>query len=347
MEKAKEEKKETVKITLEQVSSSDNLITGEICISNTQEMTCSQVDLKAKVLEKVEWEDYSQAGKKTIKSSKTHYDTTYTIYKFENKILPVGTLVLPFSIPQPDFPNGTIEFISGSHKGHSKCTLKGILIGEKTLSAKAHCHFQIQIDPPPIKEVAEEINVKLSIAAKGKSKMLAFMEKTSYVPNERATALFIVDNSGCRLNMREISIRLLQNVKLITTDGKPRLLEKIVCEQKILGVPMGKILKEPQKLSLVIPKGICPSIETLLISCSYFIKVTGAFEGPAANSMNIILPIIIYPEAISNAKKEYDKPSVISPLIKLPALQKPGTIKANPLALMVIPNSCKQVALYY
>jgi hypothetical protein len=196
--------------------------------------------------------------------------------------------------------------------------------------------------PPANVRQEAQVNVKVSISSKGRSKMAAQLQSTAAVVGESAVVLCQVDNSGCRLNMREIVVRLQQKIKLSTTDGKVRLLEKFVAEKKFPGVAIGQAQPSPQPLAILLPHNLVPTIDNTMVVCGYVVQVTGAFEGPFTNSMNVSLPLLILPPLNPpSPSPELPPGTLVSPSASLPKLTPPGTVVLEPLGLLPIPNQCR------
>ena len=121
-------------------SSSDKTISGAIVLTSTKPSSdLTSLDLRVKVEEKVEWEDLtSSSSSSKIKSKKVHYDTTYTLQKFEGNKLDIGTCIYPFAIPMPEVPDGSFQIISGSHKASVCYKLKAII---KTGTNSVHTRY--------------------------------------------------------------------------------------------------------------------------------------------------------------------------------------------------------------
>ena len=162
--------------------------------------------------------------------------------------------------------------------------------------------------------------------------MLAKLSHTSLAPGDKAAVLCQIDNSFCRVNMREIIIRMIQKVQFITTQGKSRTLEKQIMEQKFAGVPLGKKESGPRALEFLVPVDAAPSTKSSLIQCAYCVQVTGAFEGPFTNSMNVFMDVVI------RGKEEVGE-LYTKDVVKLPDLTPPCVVKPVSWALVPLQNT--------
>ncbi len=95
---------------------------------------CSGLDLQITVVEQVQWEDYSAGSTKEIKSKKRHYDSSYELANFGDDTVSPGSYVFPFSVEIPTVPEGSFDFVSGSHKAQVKYTVKGKVRGGKEIA---------------------------------------------------------------------------------------------------------------------------------------------------------------------------------------------------------------------
>lgn len=320
---------------------------GCIVVTATQQIKIMNLNLRFNISEKVAWDDFTSGTTKSIKSKKIHYDTTYSIKTFNNLNAQPGTYFQIFSVDLPVFPDGSFDLISGTQKAKVKYTVKGLLKGDKLYVVKAHPLVMTTKEAPENKKQVSEINAKISIHSKGRSKMMCMMEKTVLSPGEIAGVVCQIDNSACRLNMRELVVRLIQKIIIKTTDMKIRKLEKTLGEKHFPGLQQGKQHKEPQTLQIPIPDPILPTTESALVECCYVFQVTSAFEGSFTNSMNIYIPIVIQQKGVSSAKFDFSNASELSSNISLSTLTPPGTIQINPLAIIPVPNSCRQLAKFY
>ncbi len=316
---------------------------GSLRLSTKSASVPRSLELRVRVTERVQWEEYTVGGTTQVRSKKVHYDTTYPIKTFPAASLPAGTHVFPFALPLPATPDGSFEFVSGSHRARVRYGVKGILRGEAgTIVASAAVVAKIlsRQSAPPVEEKQAEANVKISVASKGRCKMRVMIKRPEVAPGESALVLSMVDNSACRLNMREIVVRFLQKVRLTTTDGKVRTMEKQLAEQHFPGVSLGTAEKVPRILEIEIPTETASSTHSPMIECNHTVQVTGAFDGPFVNSINFLLPVLVQ----QCGGQEVIQAGVES-VVTLTELKPPEVAKVNPLALVPVTNTCRELVL--
>lgn len=206
-----------------------DVVQGNIFLNLTQSVSATSLDLNLRIEEFTEYIVYT----KNKKYSNSHpclrvlYDSTASLLKFNQNLIPPGQYQFPFSFGLPLNMPGSFEYYDKFTKSYIKYTLEAKLSNFNSKSEIKNQVLLIVNQPFNIesnnifKEVSQDLTSFFCIH-KGCSTLKVFIPREYFYSNDTIIAKCELDNKNTSLSANNVKVTLKQNIALKDGHGKLR-----------------------------------------------------------------------------------------------------------------------------
>jgi hypothetical protein len=320
-------------------------IQGKICFNNSETFSFAKIFIKLRDIEAWRWKDKgetSTVNQKFIAEKVLDFPNNIDKDSTEETVLQPGTYEYNFHLDIPENIEPSIEFHNTNSNFVKRYDLYVIVQSQKTIAQVVQT-LQIKRKYFLPKETdliqTSSSNIKImSIMKKGTSSLSIKLTDAVIKINDEISFQIEVNNSECKLKTDGVKIDLIRSIYFMGKDGKfKRYLEKklkteyiqLAIKQETKTIDYSMKLTDPeietplQNLKKIYSNvnnvndvnDLMPTVDSALLKCGYYIKVTLYFESfiKRNDRPRIIIPVI----AVHQNKAEVNVWELKDTLIKL------------------------------
>ncbi|CAD8156947.1 unnamed protein product [Paramecium octaurelia] len=289
--------------------------------------------------EKTRWQTGSGKNSTTHYGKNVFYEDTVVINTFLDEKLMIGQFVFPFQLDLPSDLPGSFYYSDGllASVGY-KIKVQVISTSKSINDIKNEQEIIIR---EPIKEILqvsqekETANLSTWCCKKqGSCSIIAKVDKNLYQPGEYIQIAYDIDNSDCKLNIRNVDVIIMSRLNIRSNSGSQYRVEFKINSFSQNGIQKGTKLQSSAStgcsLQLINAKHpaivLTPSTAGNLVNFSYHVKINPNFEGCTCCSSK---PIVQVPTTLLEVlPQDYQEP-ILQPENWQPQAFQPFIIKSN------------------
>jgi len=304
-------------------------VTGEVYLNLMQPFPGNIVSLKLKGIEMCRWEEMETRWRTNPDGTRTSYQEpielrghnsfyrhNFPIFIFNTNVIAPGQYCFPFCfVPGSNLPGSFFEQENG-FTAVIKYKVKAELTNFQDSGAKLKYCQPLILREPIKNQMLYNVPIENAINAKtwcclsqGVSKMKCFFEKNTYCPGEQANMMCEIENSQCNLPVRNVNIRLLMNIRLITNTGREKFITEVVNSFDLPGIGAHETAVENNRKVAGIfltnrfrNRAIQPSTTGSLVKCEYILSVKTVLDGVTCCTADpeVRIPLTIFAPPLMN-----------------------------------------------
>ena len=322
-----------------------DIIQGKIFINNPQTFSFTKIFIKLQDVEAWRWKDKEESkaiNRKFIAEKELDLQNNIDYNSSGETVLQPGNYEYNFHLEIPEMIEPSIEFHNKNSNFVKRYSLL-IIVQSQTTHAQVEQTLQIKRkyflpkETDLIQSSSRSIKI-MSLMKKGTSSLSIKLKDAVIKINDEISFEITINNSECKLKTHGVKIDLIRSIYFMGKDGKfKQYLEKklktenlsLVLKQETKSINYKLKFTDPEietsleKLKRFYPNvnnvddvnDLMPTIDSTLLKCGYYIKVTLYFEGFVKynDRPRIIIPII----AVHQRKDDINIWELNDTLIKL------------------------------
>lgn len=271
------------------------LIRGNVEIEVHKPLKHNGISVACNCLDHVKWKVHTGTALRVCAYQNALFSQEYVLVPKGE--LGVGTFNFPVMWQLDPTHPATFQY-SSSCLGIVKYTIKSQIKmpGIFTSNISNEVNILVKPCPEPIRPViaAQSIQASTCCSTTGVVGVYAMLSKETYAPDEYITFFIDFDTLGLKSDIKSVSVRLTQC--LIFRKSRQNLQKRFIKRKCLDQQSFGRVkkdFKERLQVSLKVPQDVaeCPSIDTDILECKYYIKVELAFALCITNSFKMNLKI--------------------------------------------------------